>query len=126
RGTPPAAPPSVDTITGTLARVEEAERKIVVLSSGSKEGDFSEADVSVPEEARITRNRQPIALEDLREGEQVSVFTAQRRGRLTALEIRAGKTEMRADTQVPPGDRLQLFLRLGHWVLQQMAARNPR
>jgi hypothetical protein len=116
---PPAGPPPKGTgVTGTLRRVAYTERELVVVGPGPK-GAETETIVRVPEKVRPTRDGKAISFNDLREGEQATVFVERRDGRAVATAIQIGA----APAARPRSDilrRVRLGLRLAERVLEQM------
>lgn len=105
----PAAPlKEGEGIAGTLQRVALTDREIVVIGPGAK-GARTETTVAVPEGAAIIRDGKKIALDDLKEGESVTVRTEMRKGQLTALSIQSGQA---AAAPAPPPQRRPVIPRL--------------
>src|SRR5262249_46701607 len=104
---PPARPAAAaaikegEGVSGTLQRVALTDGESVIIGRGAK-GPETETTVAVPEETAITRDGKKIALEDLKEGETVTVRTESRKGRLTALSIQVGKADAAAGPAMPP------------------------
>jgi hypothetical protein len=111
-------------VAGTLQRVALTDREIVVIGPGAK-GAQTETTIAVPEEAAITRDGKKIALDDLKEGETVTVRTESRKGRLTARSIQAGKVAAAAEAPAMPPrrdilPRLRQALKLADELLREM------
>jgi Cu/Ag efflux protein CusF len=96
----PAAPKQGEGVAGTLQRVASTDREIVVIGPGAKGAD-TETTIAVPEEAAITRDGKKITLDDLKEGETVTVKTESQKGKLTALSIQVGQAAP-AKPNAPP------------------------
>lgn len=86
----PTAPKEGEGVAGTLQRVASTDREIVVIGPGAK-GAETETTIAVPEEAAITRAGKKITLDDLKEGETVTVKTESQKGKLTAASIQVGQ-----------------------------------
>ncbi|HEY7308114.1 MAG TPA: hypothetical protein VH643_02020 [Gemmataceae bacterium] len=111
-------------VAGTLQRVALTDREIVVIGPGAK-GAQTETTVAVPEGTAITRDGKKIALDDLKEGETVTVRTESRKGRLTARSIQAGKVAAAAEAPAMPPrrdilPRLRQALKLADELLREM------
>src|SRR5262249_52953268 len=97
-----AAPPSplpANTIAGRLARVGLTEKEIVVLAPGAQGTKETETTLLIPANVKISKDQKPLKLEELKEGEQVTVRTEKRDGHLVAAEIQTGGT---ASAAMPP------------------------
>jgi hypothetical protein len=117
---PAPVPADPNTIIGVLSRVAFIDREIVVLAPGP-DGKPAETTIAVPETAKITKGKEPLKFDDLKEGEKVAVRTDKHDGTLTAAAIDIGPL------LPPPGsdknariDRLRQFLRFADYYLQQM------
>ena len=73
------------------------------IGPGAKEAEELETLIQVPETAKVSRDQQPIAFENLREGEQVVVRTEKRDGTLVASSIQIGA----APPPAPTDSRIQ-------------------
>ena len=82
-------------MTGVLQRVALTDREIVVIGPGAKGEPELESILTVPEDARITKDAKPAKLEDLKEGERVVVRTEKRGDKM------AGTQCWRAHYQTP-------------------------
>lgn len=107
-------------VAGKLLRVARTDREVVVGVTGPR-GE-TETTVAVPEKARITRNGKTLTLDDLKEGEQVTVRTEKRGGQLTAVSIQVGV----AAAMTSPTERIQRVRRVLKVIdtLLEQAARN--
>jgi cold shock CspA family protein len=107
-GTPP---PTVegDAITGVLQRVSRADREIVVIGPGTK-GPETETTIAIPENAKVGKDGKSSSLEALKEGDAVAVRAERRDGRLTAVEVQAGKGA--GLTATPASERPRMIPRL--------------
>jgi hypothetical protein len=130
--TPPAAPgagegkpvPATDanTVAGSLIRVAVTEREVVVVSPGAG-GVETETTLTVPDKVQITKDGKPAKLQDLKEGEQVTVKTEKQQGKTAAVSIQVGRG---AAAAAPPAqrmdriERLRMLLKLADWALQQV------
>lgn len=124
----PIAPPKDgEGVAGTLQRVSSTDNEIVVVGPGAK-GAETETTIAVPEQTAITRDGKKIALDDLKEGEGVSVKTESRQGKLSAVAIQVGEA-----ATAPPrpargrGEfipRLRQALKMADEMLHEMEDRN--
>ncbi|HEY7326950.1 MAG TPA: hypothetical protein VH592_04895 [Gemmataceae bacterium] len=118
----PAAPKEGEGVAGTLQRVASTDREIVVLGPGAK-GPQTETTIAVPEETAITREGKKITLDDLKEGESVTVKTESRKGRLTAISIQVGQAAPERSA-VPPRrnliPRLRQVLQMADELLREL------
>jgi hypothetical protein len=78
-----------DSVTGVLQRVSYAERELVLIGPGSK-GPETETIIAVPRNVRVTQDGKVIPFEELKDGRQAVVRTAQRDGKLVAMSIQVG------------------------------------
>jgi Cu/Ag efflux protein CusF len=124
---PPAARPAAplkegEGVTGTLQRIGLADSEIVVVGPGAK-GPETETIIVVPEKVAITRDGKKIALEDLKEGEAVTVKTESRKGKLTAVSIQVGQAAA-ARPAMPPSrnliPRLRQALKIADELLREV------
>jgi hypothetical protein len=110
-------------VAGTLQRVALTDREVVVIGPGAK-GLQTETTIAVPEGTAITRDGKKITLDDLKEGETVTVRTESRKGRLTALSIQSGKIAATEAPAMPPRrdliPRLRQALKLADELLREM------
>ncbi|HTU17086.1 MAG TPA: hypothetical protein VMG10_03425 [Gemmataceae bacterium] len=129
---PPAAKPAApmkegEGVTGTLQRIGLADSEITVVGPGAK-GPETETVIAVPEKAAITRDGKKIALDDLKEGEAVTVKTESRKGKLTAVSIQVGKAAA-AQPAAPPRrnliPRLRQALKIADELLREMEEQGP-
>lgn len=107
-------------VAGKLLRVARTDREVVVGGMGPK-GE-TETTVAVPEKVRITRNGKALTLDDLKEGELVTIRVEKRAGQLTAMSIQVGV----AAAMTSPGERIQRVRRVLKVIdtLLEQAARN--
>jgi hypothetical protein len=91
-GPVPAPGPKEDanTVAGMLQRVSYAEREVVVIGPGSQ-GPETETIVSVPKGTRVLKDGKPIAFEDLKDNQPVTIQTEKRDGKLLAKSIQVGQ-----------------------------------
>jgi len=87
-------------LTGTLRRSAPTEREIIVATQGPAGEQY--AVFAVPDNARILRDGQPIAMEALRAEEPVVVRGAKRNGKLTAVTVQVGQVAQVAPEAAPP------------------------
>ena len=129
---PPAARPVAplkegEGVAGTLQRIGLADSEIVVMGPGAK-GPETETILAVPEKIDITRDGKKIALEDLKEGEAVTVKTESRKGKLTAVSIQVGQAAA-ARPAAPPRrnliPRLRQALKIADELLREMEEQGP-
>ncbi|HEY7428686.1 MAG TPA: hypothetical protein VH682_30935 [Gemmataceae bacterium] len=109
-------------VSGTLQRVAPTDREVVVIGPGTK-GPQTETTIAVPEGTTITRDGKKIVLDDLKEGEMVTVRTESRKGRLTAVSIQAGKVAAAGPAMLPRRNiipRLRQALKLADELLREM------
>ena len=130
---PPAARPVAplkegEGVAGTLQRIGLADSEIVVIGPGAK-GPETETILAVPEKVDITRDGKKIALEDLKEGEAVTVKTESRKGKLTAVSIQVGQAAAAARPAAPPRrnliPRLRQALKIADELLREMEEQGP-
>lgn len=118
----PAAPKEGDGAAGTLQRVASTDREIVVIGPGAK-GAETETTIAVPEETTITRDGKKITLDDLKEGQTVTVKTESQKGKLTAVSIQVGQAAP-AKPNAPPRrnliPRLRQALQMADELLRAM------
>jgi hypothetical protein len=81
----PSAVNDANTVSGTLRRVAQTEREIVVIGAAEKE-----TTIAVPDNVQVVRGQKLIHFEDLHEGESAVVHTERQDGRLAAKSIEAG------------------------------------
>jgi hypothetical protein len=129
---PPAAPPNgsdrpapagdANTVAGSLIRVAVTEREIIVVSPGAG-GVETETTLTVPEKVQITKDGKPVKLEDLKEGEQVTVKAEKQKGKMAAVSIQVGRAAPAAAAAAPQRvdriERLRMLLKVADWLLQQ-------
>jgi hypothetical protein len=89
---PPVAKSSEDSVGGLLRRVSFTDREIVIISPATKAGGEIETTISVPEDAKVTRDQRAISFDDLKEGDRVLVQVEKRDGKLVAKSIQLGVT----------------------------------
>jgi hypothetical protein len=118
----PAAPKEGEGVAGTLQRVASTDREIVVLGPGAK-GPQTETSIAVPEETAIMRDGKKITLDELKEGETVTVKTESRKGKLTAVSIQVGQGPPEKSA-VPPRrnliPRLRQVLQMADELLREL------
>ncbi len=116
----PAAPPDGDGMAGKLVRVALTDREVVVVGPGPR-GDEAEVTFSVPKTATITRDRKPIQLEDLKEGDRVLVRGEMRDGRRVAQSIQVGEGAAMSERDLRNEriERLRQLLRLADQLLER-------
>ena len=117
----PATPKEGEGIWGTLQRVSLTDREIVVIGPGSK-GAETEMTIAVPEETLILREGKKISLDDLKEGEKVTVKAELRKGQWTAVSIQVGTvpTQSAASPYRSLIPRLRQVLKLADELLGQL------
>jgi len=92
-GPAPAEPPvksspsEASSVSGVLRRVSLTDREIVVISPGPSKNTEFETTFFVPEGTKVLRKQQSIRLDDLREGDQVTVSGEKQNGQLVAKSI---------------------------------------
>jgi hypothetical protein len=120
-----AAPREGEGVAGTLQRVASTDREIVVLGPGPK-GPQTETTIAVPEETAITREGKMITLDDLKEGETVTVKTESRKGKLTAVSIQVGQGAPEKSVAPPRRNlipRLRQVLQMADELLRELEER---
>jgi cold shock CspA family protein len=122
-GPAPAPLKEGEGVSGVLQRVGLTDAEIVVVGPGPK-GPKTETTIAVPEEAAITRDGKKITLDDLNEGEAVTVKTEKRKGKLTAVSIQVGEASAAANPTMPQRrefiPRLRQALKMADELLRQM------
>jgi len=98
---PPLAPATGGGLTGILRRIALTDREIVVITPPIKGGAETETTLLVPQDAKITRDQKPIRLEDLKEGETVTVSPEKKDGKLWAVSIQIGAVAALPPTPAP-------------------------
>jgi hypothetical protein len=130
--TPPAPPPAAETpagdsVSGTLLRVGVTDRELVVVGPGRK-GAETETTIAVPEDVPITRDGKKIGLDNLKEGDGVSVQVERKGSQVKARSVQVGKAPpapaaMRTDKVVP---RVRQVLKIVDQILQQIEQQRQR
>jgi Cu/Ag efflux protein CusF len=118
----PAAPKEGEGVAGTLQRVASTDQEIVVIGPGAK-GPQTETTIAVPEETAITRQGKKITLDDLKEGETVTVKTESRKGKLTAVSIQVGQVVPEKSAMPPRRNlipRLRQALQMADELLREL------
>jgi Cu/Ag efflux protein CusF len=118
----PAAPKEGEGVAGTLQRVASTDREIVVVGPGAK-GAQTETTIAVPEETAITRDGKKITLDDMKEGETVTVKTESREGKLTAVAIQVGQAVAERPAAPPRRNlipRLRQALQMADELLREL------
>jgi len=120
--TAPALGPNM--IAGRLARVGLTEKEIIVIGPGAQGAKETETTILIPSDVRISKDQKPLKLEELKEGEQVTVRTQKRDGHLVAAEIQSGGPATAAMPSTPPENariqKIRQVLKMADWFLQQM------
>jgi hypothetical protein len=121
---PPAssAPGNPDNLSGTLRRVSFTEREVVIIGPGPKGGEV-ETTLTVPPDAKITKDQKEIPFDDLKEGDLVLVHVEKRDGKLVAKSIQLGVTASASPNAEPSQNniaRLRKALKLIDAFLQMM------
>jgi hypothetical protein len=124
----PAAPAAAgeNAVAGRLAHVGLTEREIVVVGPGSKGEKDLETTLLVPNDVKITKDQKPLKLEELKEGEGVTVRTEKRDGKLVAAAIQLGAAATATTSMKPPApennriQRIRKVLQVADWFLQQL------
>ena len=111
-------------IAGRLARVGLTEKEIIVIGPGAQGAKETETTILIPSDVRISKDQKPLKLEELKEGEQVTVRTQKRDGHLVAAEIQSGGPATAAMPSTPPENariqKIRQVLKMADWFLQQM------
>jgi hypothetical protein len=122
----PAAPaPDGDQLIGTLRRVSQAEREIVVIGPGAK-GAETETTVEVPKAASIHKDGKKVGLESLKEGDPVTVQIDRKGDQKVARSIQVGPSGEAAAQSPARQDaipRVRRLLKLLDQILGQMEQR---
>jgi Cu/Ag efflux protein CusF len=125
-GNAATAPPlPANAIAGRLARVGLTEKEIVIISPAAQGAKETETTLLVPSNVKISKDQKPLKLEELKEGEQVTIRTEKRDGHLVAAEIQTGGTTSAAMPPPSPAsnpriEKLRQALKIADWLLQQM------
>jgi hypothetical protein len=123
----PVAPKDGEGVTGMLQRISSADSEIVVVGPGAK-GAETETTIAVPEQTAITRDGKKITLDDLKEGEAVTVKTELRKDKLTAVTIQVGAAAAAPPPAARPRrdliPRLRQALKMADEMLREMEERN--
>jgi Cu/Ag efflux protein CusF len=121
---PPLGP---NTIAGRLVRVGLTEKEIVVVSPGAQGAKEAESTLLIPPDVKISKDQKPLKLEELKEGEAVTVRTEKRDGHLVAAEIQTGGAATAAMPTPPPApppnqriEKIRQALKIADWFLQQL------
>jgi hypothetical protein len=118
-----SASSSANSVSGTLRRVSFTEREIVLISPGTTGGGEVETILSVPEDAKITKDQKAISFDELKEGEQALVQLEKRDDKLLAKSIQLGATA-NANPTGQPGqskiEQLRKTLKLVDFILQMI------
>lgn len=119
-GAPATPAPSPDTVVGALQRISRFDREIVVMS-----GSQGETTIAVPKETPIKRDGKEVRLDDLKEGEQVTVQTMRKDSQLTArsIVIGAGGAEESGSTEQVRKDlvpKVRRALQIADMILRQI------
>jgi hypothetical protein len=93
-GSPPTAvirntPAEGTSVSGILRRISLTDREIIVIGSGPTRNAEVETTFSVPDNVKISQMDRTMRLEDLHEGQHVTVTGEKRDGRLEAKAIEA-------------------------------------
>jgi hypothetical protein len=85
------APEDVGPISGILRRVALTDREITLVRPGPSPNSEIETTLSVPQDVKVLRGQRPTRFEELKEGDQVSVTSEKRDGKLWAKSIEVGR-----------------------------------
>jgi cold shock CspA family protein len=113
---PAPAAGDANAVVGKLIRVAQTDREVVVLS-----GADAERTIAVPKDATITRDQKAITLDDLKEGEQVTVHTEMRDGKRVARSIEVGVAA--PSERVDRIEKLRRLLRMADQALEMAQQR---
>jgi Cu/Ag efflux protein CusF len=121
---------TANTVAGTISRIIFTEREIVVLSPGTQKDKPTETTVVIPETAAITKDGKALMLDNLKEGDTVTVRFERRDGKVVATSVQVGVVLSEAAKPADKADKieqLRLYLKLLDFMLGQMARRqaNP-
>lgn len=116
----PAAPADPNAAVGTLQRVALTDREIVVVGP-AQAGLEEETTFIVPETATIMRDGRPVKLEDLKEGERVSVRGEKRDGKLVASAITVGMAPLADPSRMSRVERIRRILQTADYILQRIS-----
>jgi 3-dehydroquinate synthase class II len=120
----PAVPMDPGAATGTLQRVALSDREIVVVGPGPG-GQEAETTFAVPESTAIVKDGKPLKLEDLKEGERVTVKGEKQHGKVTAQAIQVGAGPIAQESAKNPRvEKLRRLLQMADYFLQQMSEQN--
>jgi hypothetical protein len=82
------APSDLSSVSGTLRRIARTDREIVVVGPGASKNSEVETTFLVPDNVTILRGQKLLRLEDLHEGERVTVSGEKKVGKLVAKSIK--------------------------------------
>jgi hypothetical protein len=117
---PQPAPADDTRVTGAIQRISFTEREIVVSTPGARGQGQAEATFVIPEYVSITKDKKAVKLDDIREGEQVTVFTQMRDGKKEVASMVIGDPGPAALTNAPRIEQLRKVLRIADLVLEQV------
>jgi Cu/Ag efflux protein CusF len=120
-----AGPMPANTVAGRLARIGLTEKEIVIIGPGAQGAKETETTLLIPANVKIAKDQKPLKLEELKEGEQVTVRTEKRDGHLVAAEIQTGAAISAAMPSPAPAtnpriEKIRQVLKVADWFLQQM------
>jgi cold shock CspA family protein len=107
-------PNDANTVSGVLRRVALTDREIVVVGPNPAGRAEKENTIFVPESAKITKDQKPIRLDDLKEGEQVTVQIEKDAHEIAAKSIQVGAmvANPKMTNPGPRGDRIEKARRI--------------
>lgn len=114
------APADPNATVGSLQRVALSDREIVVVGP-AKAGLEEETTFVVPESAAVTRDGKSVKLEDLKEGEHVSVRGEKKDGKMVASAVAAGAPPASDPARTSRVERIRRFLQTADYFLQQIS-----
>jgi hypothetical protein len=106
-----------DSLTGVLQRVSYAERELVLVGPGPR-GPETETMIAVPRNVRVTQDGKVIPFDELKDGRQAVVRTAQRDGKLVATSIQVGAAVPDEAERSNRLARLRRLLKIADQVLE--------
>ncbi len=94
-------PNDANTVSGVLRRIALTDREIVVVAPNPAGKQEKETTIFVPESTKITRDQKTLRLDDLKEGEQVTVQIEKDAHEVAAKSIQVGAAAVSAKMTNP-------------------------
>jgi len=107
-------PNDANTVSGVLRRLALTDREIVVVGPNPAGKAEKETTIFVPEAAKITKDQKTLHLDDLKEGEQVTVQIEKDAHEIAAKSIQVGAmvANPKMTNPGPRGDRIEKARRI--------------